>query len=277
MSLQQIPGHYIVSASGGGGGDTPTALVNTGISAWVSGVVTGNFTAEQNVQPNWITLGFDTGGDPWSNQKWASAYWSSLSGATAFRVEGTNFIYGTTATGNSGDAYLTTANGSYYPTASKQIFWTAGNSTSVVCSSTASWNGTGSFYPLNADTVLWLRITIDKVCSPASSVNGMSVDDGNGVVPYPDRPKTASGSSAASASAYQWQSSNSFGTKYIDENSYESAGTISFATPEKLWEVNSAAQVGSISNAISSYYPSTAYAISIENVHPTASASGNWR
>ena len=275
MSLQQIPGHYIVSASStGGGGDTPTALVNTGASAWVSGVVTGDYTAEQIAQKSWVQFNLDTS-NPYDSVKYASGPWSSLSGCVGYQLQGTS-AYSTLSAGSTGTISAVSASGSYWPRLTKTVTWTDSSETSVYGTSNAEWTDSSYFAGLSPDQEVVILIESYKVASQATAVTGVAIDDGNGSLPYPDRPKIGYGSSAASASAYQWQASNGYGTKYIDENGSESAGTTVYATPEKLWEVNSAAQVSSIPNAISSYYPSTAYAISVGNVQPTASASGNW-
>ena len=273
MSLQQIPGHYIVSASStGGGGDTPTALVNTGISAWVSGVITGNYTAEQIAQKNWVQLSLENG-NPWDTKKYASGLWSSVSACVGYQIQGSPAAYNFSGVGT---ISAMSGRDSYWPILTKMVSWTESSVTSVIGTSNTGWTNSSYFTGLSPDQEVVVIIDVYGVVSAATAVTGIAIDDGNGTLPYPDRPKTSFGSSAASASAYQWQASNGFSAKYIDENGFESARTTDSATPEKLWGANNAAQVRSISNAISTYYPSTAYTISVGIVHPTASASGNW-
>lgn len=265
----------IGSIQTGGGGDTPTALVNTGVSAWVSGVVTGTYTADQLVQQSWVQLtDFDTS-NPWDDNKYAAGPWSSISGCVGLQIQGCS-AHHSFSIGSTSVISAMSSKGSYWPVITKKITWTGSSETSIEGKSDEGWTNSSQFAELSPGQDVFIMASVAYVAASATAVTGLAIDDGNGALPYPDRPKTETGSVAVSASAYQWQNSNSFGTKYIDRDGYESSRITDYATPTKLWDWNSAAQRASIHNTLTSYYPPTAYTFSEGNVRPTVSASGNW-
>lgn len=260
--LSSCPSLIASIPTGGGGGGT--ALVNTGISAMYSAVLTASVTATQIPAGGWLPLPFTANG----NEVWASGEWGDISGMTAISVTGRPQIYGifTNQVG------LMTAYQSYWPTGSIGVDWSSDGSTLASGTVNGSWNTSmlGTLYP---DTTVYL--TIRSVVN--SDTQGVAIDNGGGALPYPDRPATSYVTATASATSYKWATTGNgyLNVKYVDGLGYESSYTTYSVQSAELGNI--IAMSNSLQATLTGYYPETAYGIYVGPIGISNAYGSGWK
>lgn len=295
MSLQQIPGHYIVSASatGGGGGGSFSAMYNTAVSSGSgSALVTASVTGVQKLTPE-----YDYQTAVLQPMKEVIAYksslytyldWSSVSASGA--ISNTNISVEVPFMNYSPDRV--TAFAIVYdpltfevPISSKlfnysevqgyQQPWTASGSVEDAFSdisesdwvaASGSWTDStklcfGYWYNYGSiDTATSLGVT-----ATAAVVTGYDY-------PYPDRPTSEAVTFTASASAteqYFQQNSGYYTINGLASNGSTYSNRLGFAPITSVSIANK-----SISLQSTSYFPSTAYTTTMQSEIVSSAQSG---
>jgi len=282
MSLQQIPGHYIVSASSTatGGGNT---LYNTAITATSTASATAAYTATQipvSAKDN-ITAsptGLESSFAPYQKSFYAQMFdWSSVSALdtllvdipmhydvgkyTAFVGIGTDFDQATD-TGHVMNGYLAVQTGGYDTGVSAAL-------------SRNLWSGLESYYYPSTIYVGFGSYEMQQEYTGVmDNVFTGQVTTGT-AYPYPDRPVTNYFSASAYATAKEYiafgfpeargSATNGTSTIYISKN-----GNIGVSTTSLQTALSNVLSTGKFNTT----YPTTAYAITGYTGSVTSGSTG---
>lgn len=282
MSLQQIPGHYIVSATATGGGST---LYNTATTATSTASATAKYTATQipvsakdnvTASPTGTTSQFIQ----WGPSYYAQVFdWSAVSSLDmvvvnipmnydvgdyrAFVGTGTDFDQAT-AYNYVSNGYLAVKNGSY----------DTGVSTSI---SRNIWSGLENYYP----STIYVGFGSYSMGQEYTGTmdNYFTGQETTGTAyPYPDRPIVDYFSATATATAYEWISSIA-GNYNARVTGSAKIGT---STVTRIYGTGVGYSVSALrtalSNALGVYpyadYPATAYSTTVSTGSITSGSTG---
>lgn len=283
MSLQQIPGHYIVSASATatGGGST---LYNTAITATSTASATAAYTATQipvsakdnvTASPTGTTSYFEQ----WQRSFYAQVFdWSAVSSLdrlfvtipmnydvgryTAFIGTGTDFVQAT-ASDQVSNGYLAIKTGEYDTGVSNAV-------------SRDLWSGLINYYPSTVYVGFGSYEMLQEYTGVMDNYFTGQVTTGT-AYPYPDRPVTDYFSASASATA----------NEYIrNVLGYTARVTGSATNGTSTLNINDAGNIGTslsslrtaLTNVLGTYpypnYPATAYSINWSTGSITSGSTG---
>lgn len=281
MSLQQIPGHYIVSGSSTatGGGST---LYNTAVTATSTASATAKYTATQipvsakdNVTAS--PTGLESSFVQYNRSYYAQVFdWSAVSSLDmvvvnipmnydvgdyrAFVGTGTDFDQAT-AYNYVSNGYLAVKNGSY----------DTGVSTSI---SRNIWSGLENYYPSTVYVGFGSYAMQQEYTGVMDNVFTGRVTTGT-ALPYPDRPVTDYFSASAYATAKEYiafgfpeargSATNGTSTIYISKN-----GNIGVSTTSLQTALSNVLSTGKFNTT----YPTTAYAITGYTGSVTSGSTG---
>lgn len=260
--LSSCPSLIASIPTGGGGGGT--ALVNTGISAMYSAVLTAPVTATQIPGGGWMTLPYTAGGD-----LWASGFWGDISGLKAISITGKSNTYGTFVR----DVYLATGYQSWWPTGSIGFSWSGDASTLVTGTAIGPWDTStmGTLYPYTP-VYLMIRNVVND-----GATQRVAIDIGGGALPYPDRPATSYVTATASATSYKWATNGNdyLNVKYVDGRGYESSYTSYSVHSSELGSVTE--RSNSLQATLTGYYPETAYNFTMGTIGTSNASGSGWK
>lgn len=259
--LSSCPSLIASIPTGGGGGGT--ALVNTGISALYSAVLTAPVTATQIPGGSWMLLPFTAAGD-----LWASGLWGDISGLKAISITGRSQIYGPFVN----DVGLATAYMSWWPTGSISVSWSGDASTLVTGTANGSWN-TSQMGTLDYYTPVYLLFRSVVNDTPQR----VAIDNGGGALPYPDRPATSYVTATASATSYKWATNGNgyLNVKYVDGRGYASSYTSYSVNSSELGSVTE--RSNSLQATLTGYYPETAYNFTVGAIGTSNAYGSGWK
>ena len=259
--LSSCPSLIASITTGGGGGGT--ALVNTGISALYSAVLTATVTATQIPVAGWMPLPYTAAGD-----LWASGLWGDISGLKAISITGRSQTYGTFVS----DVSLATGYQSWWPTGRIGVSWSGDASTLVSGTAIGSWD-TSMMGTLYSNTPVYLMIRSVVNDNP----QGVAIDNGGGALPYPDRPATSYVTATASATSYKWATNGNgyLNVKYVDGRGYESSYTSYSVQSSELGSVTE--RSNSLHATLTGYYPETAYNFTMGAIGTSNASGSGWK
>ena len=283
MSLHQIPGHYIVSSTGGGGGNM---LYNSAFTATSTASATAAYTATQipvssteNITAS--PTGIDSAFAQWGLSYYAQTFdWSAVSSLdelivnipmnydvghyTAFIGTGTVFDFATD-TAQVSNGYLAIQNGVY----------NTGVSTVV---SRDKWSGLNNYYPSTVYVGFGsYQMQQEYTGSMDNYFTGQSTT--GTALPYPDRPVTEYFSATANATANEYirnliegyraraTGSATNGTSTLNISEVGNIGVSIISLQTALWNV-----LGT--SMFNDSYPTTAYTITRNTGSITSGSTG---